>query len=383
VRACCPPLGPVSSCHDRACELFYALKGGRVDYGEAHAAAHAHRRYGGVREAFHAGWSAEEPVVLVTHSQGATTARALLRLLHASAFEGHATSANWVRGVVCICAPFNGAPLLTSPAFGGVPLPVLRTAARDAPGPLSARIAREGAAAASELQQPVGRQVVWLLITLGYVAEVLLGWCACFRRVVWDWRLEQWALGLADLPALLRSTHRLQCSGDTALLEITPTGAAYINATSTMYEGVYYVSLPCQVTEGEHALPVPTCSPLHVILAAVGAWCAKQPSHRHSDGLLPTSSQMYPQDQPHMYVRELSPPLGTPPSPLRAEEEYAAQRHAVARALRDATWCHADPCALSHTEASLQPESRLLEYVLCVVVPAVCDAAHARTVKSE
>ena len=26
-------LGPVSSCHDRACEIFYGLKGGIVDYG--------------------------------------------------------------------------------------------------------------------------------------------------------------------------------------------------------------------------------------------------------------------------------------------------------------------------------------------------------------
>ena len=28
------PIGPVSSLHDRACELFYALRGGTVDYGE-------------------------------------------------------------------------------------------------------------------------------------------------------------------------------------------------------------------------------------------------------------------------------------------------------------------------------------------------------------
>lgn len=34
--------------------------------------------------------------------------------------------AGWVRGVVCISAPFNGAPLLTHPHFGGVPMPALR-----------------------------------------------------------------------------------------------------------------------------------------------------------------------------------------------------------------------------------------------------------------
>ncbi|PWN90454.1 alpha/beta-hydrolase [Acaromyces ingoldii] len=40
------PIGPVSSIHDRACELFYGLQGGRVDYGEAHSRAHGHGRYG-------------------------------------------------------------------------------------------------------------------------------------------------------------------------------------------------------------------------------------------------------------------------------------------------------------------------------------------------
>ncbi|PWY96836.1 alpha/beta-hydrolase [Testicularia cyperi] len=40
------PIGPVSSLHDRACELFYALRGGTVDYGEKHARQHGHARYG-------------------------------------------------------------------------------------------------------------------------------------------------------------------------------------------------------------------------------------------------------------------------------------------------------------------------------------------------
>lgn len=34
--------GPVSSMHDRACELYYTIKGGTVDYGEEHAKQHGH-----------------------------------------------------------------------------------------------------------------------------------------------------------------------------------------------------------------------------------------------------------------------------------------------------------------------------------------------------
>lgn len=36
----------VASLHDRACEIFYSLKGGTVDYGEEHAREHGHDRYG-------------------------------------------------------------------------------------------------------------------------------------------------------------------------------------------------------------------------------------------------------------------------------------------------------------------------------------------------
>ena len=38
--------GPLSSHHDRACELFYSLKGGVVDYGADHACRCDHARFG-------------------------------------------------------------------------------------------------------------------------------------------------------------------------------------------------------------------------------------------------------------------------------------------------------------------------------------------------
>ena len=39
-------VGPISSNWDRACELYACIKGGRVDYGEAHARKFGHDRYG-------------------------------------------------------------------------------------------------------------------------------------------------------------------------------------------------------------------------------------------------------------------------------------------------------------------------------------------------
>jgi triacylglycerol lipase len=39
-------VGPLSSMHDRACELACQIHGGQVDYGQAHASAAGHDQHG-------------------------------------------------------------------------------------------------------------------------------------------------------------------------------------------------------------------------------------------------------------------------------------------------------------------------------------------------
>ena len=75
--------GPISSFHDRACEIFAKIKGTAVDYGAEHSAAAGHdqtsRDYTGqgwVRD-----WSADNPVILIGHSAGAQTCLQLQQLL--------------------------------------------------------------------------------------------------------------------------------------------------------------------------------------------------------------------------------------------------------------------------------------------------------------
>ena len=51
-RVLVPDLGSLTSVHDRARELFYYLKGGRVDYGEEHSRMYGHSRFG---RAYHRG----------------------------------------------------------------------------------------------------------------------------------------------------------------------------------------------------------------------------------------------------------------------------------------------------------------------------------------
>ncbi|MBM3551545.1 MAG: hypothetical protein FJX45_07180 [Alphaproteobacteria bacterium] len=104
-------VGPVSSFHDRACELFAQIGGGRVDYGERHSNEARHARYS--REymnPFAPDWSDKNPVILVGHGAGAQTAMQLQALL-ADDFWKRGSSADWIEGVVSVAGAINGSLL--------------------------------------------------------------------------------------------------------------------------------------------------------------------------------------------------------------------------------------------------------------------------------
>jgi hypothetical protein len=69
--------GGLSSLHDRACEIFYQLKGGCVDYGAEHSAQFGHARFGRKYRGLHPAWSEASAIHVVGHSLGGTTVRML------------------------------------------------------------------------------------------------------------------------------------------------------------------------------------------------------------------------------------------------------------------------------------------------------------------
>lgn len=107
---------PVASLHDRACQIFYQLKGGCTKYGQAHAEKCGHAAYD---EDVHIGlypeWSEDNPVHFVAHSLGGNTVRLLLQLMREgdsclAGAEGSRPTTRWVRSLTCISSPLNGAP---------------------------------------------------------------------------------------------------------------------------------------------------------------------------------------------------------------------------------------------------------------------------------
>ncbi|KAI0784978.1 alpha/beta-hydrolase [Abortiporus biennis] len=105
-------VGPVSSLHDRACELFYALLGGTVDYGEEHAMIHGHSRYGRTHNhGLYPQWSIENPLHFLGHSLGGPTITKLQWLMKLG-FFGSQYNPDMIRSISTISAPFRGTQLV-------------------------------------------------------------------------------------------------------------------------------------------------------------------------------------------------------------------------------------------------------------------------------
>ncbi|MFN2141522.1 MAG: hypothetical protein ACK2U5_13625 [Candidatus Promineifilaceae bacterium] len=102
-------VGPVSSPHDRACELAAQIKGVRVDYGEVHANANGHERFGRDYrgQGLWSNWDGTNPLHMVGHSLGASTIRAVQSLL-AVDFWNWGSSERWIASVSSLAGPLNG-----------------------------------------------------------------------------------------------------------------------------------------------------------------------------------------------------------------------------------------------------------------------------------
>ncbi|CAN1320798.1 lip [Linum perenne] len=94
----------------RARELFYYLKGGRVDYGEEHSKACGHSQFGRTYEqGNYPEWDEDHPIHFVGHSAGAQVVRVLQQMLADKSFKGYEnTSENWVLSITSLSGAFNG-----------------------------------------------------------------------------------------------------------------------------------------------------------------------------------------------------------------------------------------------------------------------------------
>jgi triacylglycerol lipase len=104
--------GPVSSFHDRACEVFARIKGTKIDYGAKHSATEGHARFSRdyIDQGLVPDWSDANPVILIGHSAGAHTCLQLQQLLAQHAW-GAGCNENWIEAIICVAGVLNGSLL--------------------------------------------------------------------------------------------------------------------------------------------------------------------------------------------------------------------------------------------------------------------------------
>ena len=298
-RAFAPQLGPTSSAWDRACELYAILKGGTVDYGEAHSKKFGHERFGRTYAVpLVPDWGLLDEtgklvkIHLFGHSFGGATIREFVNILEKGAPEEVEMSGddvsplftggkgNWVCSVTTLAAPHDGS-----------------TAIHAVPGVLTA------------------------LGYMTYAMGSILGNTPF--KYFYDFQMEQF--GLTSIPGEKNKYDRILnipriihagSSKDSLFWDLRIDGAAELNDTIQPCKDVYYFSVPTLGTkDGPNGHPVPDkiMNPLlygSAILMAncdfTGkfACCNIDKTWLQSDGFVPLGSSMAPQKEPSMKLKD-------------------------------------------------------------------------------
>lgn len=276
-------VSPVGSNWDRACELYAIIKGGQVDYGQAHSGAAGHPPTTSAKSfsGLYPQWGERQhdgtvnKIHLVGHSMGGQTIRLLTQLLEHGApheqqyaaltgarlsplFAGGEETKGWVESVTTISAPHDGNTLIYK---------------------------------FEEMAPHLGRLVAFLT-----------------ARGPIDLMIEQWDLtqepGENSVAYFFRAVNELGTTWDSGLFDLTPYGAAFFNGQAQAQPGVYYFSYSTNAThpagnQYEDPLPVVTQS-LVVPSQAMGRLTGTingltfDESWWPNDGMVPTASQNGP-----------------------------------------------------------------------------------------
>ena len=286
-----PSVGPISSCWDRACELYAQLTGTTVDYGKAHSETHGHERYGRTYETpLVENWGKRinggqlVKVNFVGHSFGGNTVRLLASLLEYGSEEekgatGKDTSplftgkkGNWINCIVTLCSPHNGSSL-------------------------------------TEILDRLGN-----IANISSLTDLLISLMFAFADngavyTKYDLQLEHFGIGITNndqssLEEAIKTV--ISSSNDHAGYDLTPDGAAELNKKIKIVDSIYYFSYSYSTTTPSIIPDVQmpsfkTLPLLYPLALSMGSFSgttaggiAMKNDWRENDGLVNVISAKYP-----------------------------------------------------------------------------------------
>ncbi|MBA8764795.1 YSIRK-targeted triacylglycerol lipase [Staphylococcus coagulans] len=260
--------------YDRAVELYYYIKGGRVDYGAAHAAKYGHERYGNTYEGIYKDWEPGKKIHLVGHSMGGQTIRVLEELLRNGSQEeieyqkehggtisplfkgGHD---NMVASITTLGTPHNG------------------THAADLLG-----------------NEPIVRQ---------FVFDFAAALAKNDARV--DFGLNQWGLkrkpGETDqaYTQRIKNNNKLWTTKDNGFYDLTREGASEINKHTSLNPNIVYKTYTGEATHATLSGKQKANRDLFLTFALTANVIGKAPEKdwRVNDGLVSVVSSLHPYNQ--------------------------------------------------------------------------------------
>ncbi|NHA35321.1 lipase [Staphylococcus schleiferi] len=260
--------------YDRAVELYYYIKGGRVDYGAAHAAKYGHERYGNTYEGIYKDWEPGKKIHLVGHSMGGQTIRVLEELLRNGSQEeieyqkehggtisplfkgGHD---NMVASITTLGTPHNG------------------THAADLLG-----------------NEPIVRQ---------FVFDFAAALAKNDARV--DFGLNQWGLkrkpGETDqaYTQRIKNNNKLWTTKDNGFYDLTREGASEINKHTSLNPNIVYKTYTGEATHATLSGKQKANRDLFLTFALTANVIGKVPEKnwRVNDGLVSVVSSLHPYNQ--------------------------------------------------------------------------------------
>jgi len=290
-EACAVAAGPVSGTWDRACELYAHLTGTRVDYGQAHAQAHGHERYGGAyRKALLKDWGADRPIALLGHSFGGAAVRLFAQLCEQGSAAEQAAGQEGL------------SPLFTGALKGRILAVVSLAAPHNGTTAAESYLAAEGSIGGSLPGQ-------MMALARAGMALPLLEW-------VYPFHLRQFGVSAKNFyrhPASAwRSTDTFMAQGDCAGYELSVDGAKALNEGISCQSGIYYFSYAAQATKADAAgNHVPEGFVWRVFRSTSAAMGKRRAAFTTpggvriddrwlpNDGLINWVSAQYPFDEPH------------------------------------------------------------------------------------